>query len=161
MKNKFFTLEILVENKLWVLSKIIEVFQIKRINLISLYKSNLVLGKKSNLIIELYSNSLCLVNIIECLKRIENVNSIIILPERNIVKIIVALFKIRTSLQMNNSIINDVVLQFQARILESTQDYTIILLADTNDKINLLYEILEPHEILEFSRSSNVLMSTI
>ncbi|WP_211272679.1 hypothetical protein, partial [Gelidibacter algens] len=104
---------------------------------------------------------LCLVNIIECLKRIENVNSIIILPERNIVKIIVALFKIRTSLQMNNSIINDVVLQFQARILESTQDYTIILLADTNDKINLLYEILEPHEILEFSRSSNVLMSTI
>ncbi|OBX17507.1 hypothetical protein A9996_19360 [Gelidibacter algens] len=104
---------------------------------------------------------MCLVNIIECLKRIENVNSIIILPERNIVKIIVALFKIRTSLQMNNSIINDVVLQFQARILESTQDYTIILLADTNDKINLLYEILEPHEILEFSRSSNVLMSTI
>lgn len=151
-----FTITAFSENSVGLLNRITIIFTRRHINIDSLtvgesahrgiYKFTIVVRTTAQMIKKVVSQ---IEKIVDVLKAFYHESTDIIHQE-------VALYKVPTEALFSSNEIEQIVRTHNARILEVTQDYTVIEKTAHKKETQELFEILDKYGVLQFTRSGRV-----
>jgi acetolactate synthase I/III small subunit len=163
MKNikEEFTLTIFSENHVGLLNQITTVFTRRRVNIESLTTSESAIKGIHKFTIVIFSTREDVDKIVKQIEKKIDVLQAYSFTSDEIVYQEIALYKVPTQALMQGNEIERLVRQYSARILEVTDDYTVIEKTGHKHETQELYEKLDPYGLTQFTRSGRIAVNKL
>jgi acetolactate synthase I/III small subunit len=160
MKEEF-TLTIFSENTVGLLNQITTVFTRRRVNIESLTTSESAIKGIHKFTIVIYSTADDVEKLIKQIEKRIDVLRAYYFTADEIVHQEVALYKVPTKALLQGNEIEKLVRKYNARILEITDDYTVIEKTGHKAETQELYEKLDPYGLTQFTRSGRIAINKL
>lgn len=155
MKQEY-TISLFTEDHIGILSQITIILTRRQINIESMTASESAVKGVHLLIIVVKTTSDMVRKIARQLEKLVDVLKVFVHTSDEIIYQEIALFKVTTNGLMSGNLIDHVVREHHARILEVSPEYIVIEKTGHKSEIEELLHQLEPCGVLQFSRSGRV-----
>jgi acetolactate synthase-1/3 small subunit len=159
--NQEFTLTIFSENSIGLLNRITIIFTRRKLNIDSLTVSESAIKGVFKFTIVVQCEQKMAVHLVKQIEKQIDVIRAFYLTEDEILHQEIAMYKIETSSLLATNLIEGLIRKYNARILEMTQDYTVIEKTGHKEETQELFEQLQPHGVLQFVRSGRVAITRL
>jgi acetolactate synthase I/III small subunit len=160
MKEEF-TITVYSENRVGILTQITTVFTRRHINIESLTTSESAIKGIHKFTIVVYSNADDVEKLVKQIeKRIDILKAYWFTPDE-IVHQEIALYKVPTQALLQGNEIERLVRKYGARILEMTEEYTVIQKTGHKAETQELFEKLDPYGLTQFTRSGRIAVNRL
>ena len=158
--NHLYTFSVLVENNVGVLNAITIIFTRRRINIESINvaapNSNQGMGQ---ITIETHTSYEMAEKLVKQIERIIDVIDVVAYEQDEVIHHEIGLYKLPTEAFFNNSKIEKLMLNNNARILNIEKNYVIIEKTGNEAEVKQLFHDFKPFGVLEFVRSGRIAIS--
>jgi len=154
--NQEFTLTIFSENSIGLLNRITIIFTRRKLNIESLTVSESALKGVFKFTIVVNCDEHMAKNLTKQIEKQIDVIRAFYLRADEILHQEIAMYKIETKSLLETNLIEGIIRRYNARILELTQDYTVIEKTGHKAETQELFEQLKPYGVLQFVRSGRV-----
>ncbi len=156
MQQQLFTVAVFSENQVGLLNQISIIFTRRCLNIESLSVSPSSIEGIHKFIITCYSDRAMMERVVKQIEKRIDVLKAYLYTDDEIVYQEVALYKVPTSALLDNTTVERLIRQHNARILEITREYVVIEKTGHLDETELLFDELNRYGILQFVRSGRV-----
>lgn len=160
MKEEF-TLTIFSENRIGLLNQITTVFTRRRINIESLTTSESAIQGIHKFTIVILSNIDEVDKLVKQIEKRIDVLKAYSFSSEEIVHQEIALYKVPTKSLLEGNEVERLVRKYGARILEITEEYTVIEKTGHKAETQELYEKLDPYGLTQFTRSGRIAVNKL
>lgn len=154
--NQEFTLTIFSENSIGLLNRITIIFTRRKLNIESLTVSESALKGIFKFTIVVNCDERMAKNLTKQIEKQIDVIRAFYLTSDEILHQEIAMYKIETKSLLETNLIEGIIRRYNARILELTEDYTVIEKTGHKAETQELFEQLKPYGVLQFVRSGRV-----
>lgn len=154
--NQEFTLTIFSENSIGLLNRITIIFTRRKLNIESLTVSESALKGIFKFTIVVNCEEHMAKNLTKQIEKQIEVIRAFYLTSDEILHQEIAMYKIETKSLLETNLIEGIIRRYNARILELTEDYTVIEKTGHKAETQELFEQLKPYGVLQFVRSGRV-----
>lgn len=155
MKQEF-TISLFSENHIGILNQITIILVRRQINIESITASESAVKGVHLLTLVVKTTPDMVRKIARQIEKLVDVLKVFVHSSDQIIYQEIALFKVSTKSIMSGNILETIVKQHNARILVVSPEYMVIEKTGHKPEINELFVHLEPHGVLQFSRSGRV-----
>lgn len=159
MDNKLYTITIFSENSVGLLSRVSLIFTRRGINIESISASSCSIPGVTKWIITAISEREILNQIGKQIERCVEVLKVFVYDDDEIIYQEVALYKISTSLLLEEPHVERIIREYGARILEIKRDYTVIEKTGHYRETEALFNELKRFDLKQFVRSGRVIVT--
>jgi len=159
--NQEFTITIFSENSIGLLNRMTIIFTRRKINIDSLTVSESAIKGIFKFIIVVNCELKMVENLVKQIEKQIDVIRAFYLTTDEILHQELAMYKINTSALLETNLIEGIIRRYNARILEMTQDYTIIEKTGHKEETQELFDQLKPHGVLQFVRSGRIAITRL
>jgi acetolactate synthase I/III small subunit len=156
-----YTLTIYSENQVGMLNQITTIFTRRRINIESLTTSESAIKGIHKFTIVILSNADEVEKLVKQIEKRIDVLKAYSFTTDEIVHQEVALYKVPTKALLEGNEIERLVRKYGARILEITEEYTVIEKTGHKAETQELYEKLDPYGLTQFTRSGRIAINKL
>ena len=156
METKEFTITAFSENAVGVLNRITIIFTRRHLNIESLAVSESALKGIHKFTIVVNTNQESIEKVVKQIDKVVDVIRAYFLTSDEIIYQEIALYKVPTEALTASSVIEGLIRQYNARILEVTQEYTVIEKTGHKDETQALFDELNTFRVLQFTRSGRI-----
>lgn len=156
MNNQDYTISIFTENKTGLLSRVTGVFTRRKLNILSITASESEMKGVYRYTIVLNTTLDIAEKVVKQLEKQVDVLKAFFHDEEEIIHQEIALYKISTKVAQHSVDFEKIIRKYNVRILAVTEEFLVLEMTGHPEKTQLLFELLEPHGILEFVRSGRV-----
>jgi acetolactate synthase I/III small subunit len=160
MKEEF-TITVYSENRVGILTQITTVFTRRHINIESLTTSESAIKGIHKFTIVVYSNSEDIEKLVKQIEKRIDILKAYWFTADEIVHQEIALYKVPTQALLKGNEIERLVRKYGARILEMTEEYTVIQKTGHKAETQELYEKLDPYGLTQFTRSGRIAVNRL
>lgn len=160
MKQEF-TLSIFSENNVGLLNQITNVFTRRGLNIESLTTSESALAGIHKFTIVVFSTREEIDKVAKQIEKRIDVIKAFVLTEEDIIHQEIALYKVPTKTLLNGNEIEKLVRQYGARILEITEEYTVIEKTGHKQETQELFEKMDQYGVVQFTRSGRIAITKL
>jgi acetolactate synthase I/III small subunit len=160
MKEEF-TITVFSENRVGLLSQITTVFTRRRVNIESLTTSESAIKGIHKFTIVIFSTTDEVEKLVKQIEKRIDVLKAYSFTADEIVHQEIALYKVPTKALLKGNEIERLVRKYNARILEITDDYTVIEKTGHKAETQELYEKLDPYGLTQFTRSGRIAVNKL
>lgn len=154
--NQEFTISIFSENSIGLLNRITIIFTRRKLNIESLTVSESALKGVFKFTIVINCDEKAVKNLVKQIEKQIEVLRAFYLTGDEILHQEIAMYKIKTSSLLETNLIEGIIRRYSARILELTNEYTVIEKTGHKEETQKLFEQLKPYGVLQFVRSGRV-----
>lgn len=159
MEKKNYTVSIYTENNIGLLSRIAGIFQKRHINIESITASKSELSDVMRFIIVVHVTEEKMKKIVGQIEKQIEVIKAYYHTDGELIYQETALYKIRTSVFLEDLSIQDFIQKTNARIVTVTADFFVIEKTGKRTETENLYEKLKPYGLMQFVRSGTIAVS--
>jgi acetolactate synthase I/III small subunit len=156
-----FTLTVYSENQVGMLNQITTIFTRRRINIESLTTSESAINGIHKFTIVIYSDTEEVEKLVKQIEKRIDVLKAYSFTADEIVYQEIALYKVPTKALLEGNEIERLVRKYGARILEITEEYTVIEKTGHKAETQELYEKLDPYGLTQFTRSGRIAINKL
>jgi acetolactate synthase I/III small subunit len=160
MKEEF-TITVYSENRVGILNQITTVFTRRHINIESLTTSESAIRGIHKFTIVIFSNAEEVEKLVKQIEKRIDVLKAYWFTTDEIVHQEIALYKVPTKALLQGNEIERLVRKYGARILEMTEEYTVIQKTGHKAETQELYEKLDPYGLTQFTRSGRIAVNRL
>jgi len=160
MKQEF-TLSIFSENQVGLLNQITNVFTRRGLNIESLTTSESAIAGIHKFTIVVFSTREEIDKVAKQIEKRIDVIKAFVLTEEDIIHQEIALYKVPTKTLLNGNEIEKLVRQYGARILEITEEYTVIEKTGHKQETQELFEKMDQYGVVQFTRSGRIAITKL
>jgi acetolactate synthase-1/3 small subunit len=153
---KEFTITIFSENSIGLLNRITIIFTRRKLNIESLTVSESAIKGVFKFTIVVNCEDDKVKNLVKQIEKQIDVIRAFYLTEDEILHQEIAMYKIETKSLLETNLIEGIIRNYNARILELTAEYTVIEKTGHKAETQELFEHLKPYGVLQFVRSGRV-----
>ena len=153
---KPYTLAVFSENTVGILNLITIVFTRRSINMESISASATVLPGIYKTTVLAYSDRETMEKVISQIEKAIYVVKAFLYTDDEIIHQEVALYKVGTRHLMGEDKLEKIIREYNARVLDITEDYTVIEKTGHTDETEALFNKLKSYDIMQFVRSGRV-----
>jgi len=161
MKKEEFTLTIYAENQVGLLNQITTIFTRRRINIESLTTSESAIPGIHKFTLVMYISAENVEKLIGQIEKRIDVLKAYYFRSDEIIFQEIALYKVPTKSLTDGNQIERIVRTFGARILEITEEYTVIEKTGHKSETQELYQKLKPYGLTQFTRSGRIAINKL
>ncbi len=161
MKNEEFTLTIYAENQVGLLNQITTIFTRRRINIESLTTSESAIPGIHKFTLVMFISAENVEKLIGQIEKRIDVLKAYYFRSDEIIFQEIALYKVPTKSLTDGNQIERIVRTFGARILEITEEYTVIEKTGHKSETQELYQKLKPYGLTQFTRSGRIAVNKL
>ena len=161
MQKEEYTITVFTENKVGILNQITTVFTRRHINIESITASESALKGIHKITIVFFSNADMVEKLVGQIEKRIDVLKAYAFTCDEIVHQEIALYKVPTKALLEGNEIERLVRRYGARILEMTEEYTVIQKAGHKAETQELYEKLDPYGLTQFTRSGRIAVNRL
>lgn len=156
METKEFTITAFSENAVGVLNRITIIFTRRHLNIESLAVSESALKGIHKFTIVVNTTQESIEKVVKQIDKVVDVIRAYYLTADEIIYQEIALYKVPTEALTSSTDIEGLVRKYNARILEVTQEYTVIEKTGHKDETQALFDELNNFKVLQFTRSGRI-----
>ena len=156
MEKQLYTISVFSENNVGVLNQVTIIFTRRCINLESLSASATSIPGVHKLTLTAYGERRQMEKVVQQIEKRVDVIKAFLHTDDEIVYQEVALYKVPTDRLLIESNLENIIRHHGARILDITQEYTILEKTGHNNETEALFEELKRYDIRQFVRSGRV-----
>lgn len=156
MDEQLFTVAVFSENQVGLLNQISIIFTRRCLNIESLSVSPSSIEGVHKFIITCFSNRPMMERVIKQIEKRIDVIKAYLYTDDEIVYQEVALYKVPTEALLDDTTVEKIIRDHNARILEVTREYVVIEKTGHHDETSALFQELKKYDILQFVRSGRV-----
>jgi acetolactate synthase-1/3 small subunit len=156
-----YTLTIYSENQIGLLNQITTIFTRRRINIESLTTSESAIKGIHKFTIVIFSSAEDVEKLVKQIEKRIDVLKAYSFTTDEIVHQEIALYKVPTQALLKGNEIERLVRRYGARILEITEEYTVIQKTGHKAETQELYEKLDPYGLTQFTRSGRIAINKL
>ena len=156
MEKQLFTVAVFSENQVGLLNQISIIYTRRSLNIESLSVSPSSIKGVHKFTITTWSDRETMEKVIKQIEKRIEVLKAFLYTDDDIVYQEIALYKVPTSRLLEEENLESIIRSNNARILEITQEYTVIEKAGHSDETESLFEQLKRYDIKQFVRSGRV-----
>ena len=156
MMQQEFTLSIFSENHVGLLNQITTVFTRRNLNIESLVTSESAIAGIHKFTIVVFSSREEMEKVARQIEKRIDVIKAFVLTEDEIIHQEIALYKVPTRTLLNGNEIEKLVRQYGARILEITEEYTVIEKTGHHKETQELFDKMDQYGVVQFTRSGRI-----
>lgn len=160
MKQEF-TLSIFSENQVGLLNQITNVFTRRNLNIESLTTSESAIAGIHKFTIVVFSTREEIDKVAKQIEKRIDVIKAFVLTDEDIIHQEIALYKVPTKTLLNGNEIEKLVRQYGARILEITEEYTVIEKTGHKQETQELFEKMDQYGVVQFTRSGRIAITKL
>lgn len=160
MKEEF-TITVYSENRVGILTQITTVFTKRHINIESLTTSESAIKGIHKFTIVVYSNTEDIEKLVKQIEKRIDILKAYWFTTDEIVHQEIALYKVPTQALLEGNEIERLVRKYGARILEMTEEYTVIQKTGHKAETQELFERLDPYGLTQFTRSGRIAVNRL
>ncbi len=160
MKQEF-TLTIFSENQVGLLNQITNVFTRRSLNIESLTTSESAIAGIHKFTIVVFSTREEIDKVAKQIEKRIDVIKAFVLTDEDIIHQEIALYKVPTKTLLNGNEIEKLVRQYGARILEITEEYTVIEKTGHKHETQELFEKMDQYGVVQFTRSGRIAITKL
>ena len=160
MKQEF-TLSIYSENHVGLLNQITTIFTRRSVNIESLTTSESAIAGIHKFTIVVFTTHEQVKKLALQIEKRIDILKVFVFTAEDIIHQEIALYKVPTETLLNSNEIEKLVRQYGARILEVTQEYTVIEKTGHKDETQELFEKLDKYGVAQFVRSGRVAVTKL
>ncbi len=158
-EKKIFTLSILTDNIVGLMQRVVTVFTKRKLNIDSFSASPTEYESIYRFTVVLETTEKIVQSVAKALENIVEVYRVIVYEDEDLVYQELALYKVSTKVISESNQIENLVREYNARILFIGKDYTIIEKTGHQARTQELFEKLKPFGVFGFSRTGRVALS--
>ncbi|MCM1449757.1 MAG: acetolactate synthase small subunit [Clostridiales bacterium] len=155
-KQQLFTMSAFAENYVGVLNQVTSIYTRRCINIESISASACSIPGVSKFTITSWSDRATMEKVVRQIEKRIDVIKAFLYTDDDIVYQEVALYKVPTSMLLEEKKLEWIIRKHSARILEITPEYTVIEKTGHRDETESLFEALKRYDIRQFVRSGRV-----
>lgn len=155
-KQQLFTMSAFAENYVGVLNQVTSIYTRRCINIESITASVCSIPGVSKFTITSWSDRDTMEKVVRQIEKRIDVIKAFLYTDDDIVYQEVALYKVPTSMLLEEKHLEWIIRKHSARILEITPEYTVIEKTGHRDETEALFESLKRYDIRQFARSGRV-----
>jgi len=159
--QKEYTITVYSENKVGILKEITTLFTRRQINIESLTTSESAIKGIHKFTIVIFSSLEQTKNLVKQIEKCIDVLRAYFFDADEITYQEIALYKVSTKALFEQTAIENIVRTYGARILEVTEEYTVIEKTGHKIETQQLYEKLEPYSLTQFTRSGRIAVNKL
>ncbi len=159
MKTQLYTITIFSENSVGLLSRVSLIFTRRGINIESISASSCSIPGVTKWIITAIADRQILDQIAKQIEKCIDVLKVFVYDDEEIIYQEVALYKISTSLFLEDSHVEEIIRRHNARILEVKKDFTVIEKTGHYSETETLFNELKKFDLKQFVRSGRVIVT--
>lgn len=156
MEEKEFTITAFSENSIGLLNRITIIFTRRHLNIESLAVSESAIHGIFKFTIVIKTNQELIEKVVKQIEKVVDVLRAYYLCKEEIIYQEIALYKVPTEALTRSSEIEGLVRRYNARILEVTNDYTVIEKTGHKEETQLLFDEMKKFGVLQFTRSGRI-----
>lgn len=156
MEKKLFTITVFSENTVGIISLIAIVYTRRNLNIESIGASRTSIPGVMKTTVTCYADRDIMEKVVAQIEKEIYVIKAYLYTDEDIIWQEVALYKVATSCLLNEQFLEKIIRKHSARILDITEDYTVLEKAGHGDETEALYEELKEYGIRQFVRSGPV-----
>ena len=156
METKEFTIIAFSENAIGVLNRLTIIFTRRHLNIESLAVSESALKGIHKFTIVVNATQETIEKVVKQIDKVVDVLRAYFLTSDEIIYQEIALYKVPTEALTASTDIESLIRQYNARILEVTQEYTVIEKTGHKDETQALFDELNAFSVLQFTRSGRI-----
>jgi acetolactate synthase-1/3 small subunit len=156
MEEKEFTITAFSENSIGLLNRITIIFTRRHINIESLAVSESALQGIFKFTIVIRTNQELIEKVVKQIEKVVDVLRAYYLCQEEIIYQEIALYKVPTDALTQSSDIEGLVRKYNARILEVTNEYTVIEKTGHKEETQQLFDDMKKFGVLQFTRSGRI-----
>lgn len=156
-----YTITVYTENKVGMLNQITTVFTRRHINIESITASESAIQGIHKITLVIFSNEEMIEKLVGQIEKRIDVLKAYAFTNDEVVHQEIALYKVPTKALLRGNEIERLVRKFGARILEMTEEYTVIQKAGHKAETQELYERLDPYGLTQFTRSGRIAVNRL
>lgn len=156
MEKQLFTITVFSENTVGILSLIAVVYTRRNINIESIGASRTSIPGVMKTTVTCYADRAIMEKIVAQIEKEIYVIKAYLYTDEDIIWQEVALYKVATSCLLNEEFLEKIIRRHNARILDITEDYTVIEKSGHGDETEALFDELKDYGIRQFVRSGPV-----
>ncbi len=156
MEKKEFTITAFSENSIGLLNRITIIFTRRHLNIESLAVSESAIHGIFKFTIVIKTNQELIEKVVKQIEKVVDVLRAYYLCQEEIIYQEIALYKVPTEALTRSSEIEGLVRRYNARILEVTNDYTVIEKTGHKEETQLLFDEMKKFGVLQFTRSGRI-----
>lgn len=160
MKEEF-TITVYSENRVGILTQITTVFTRRHINIESLTTSESAIRGIHKFTIVIFSTTDEVKKLVKQIEKCIDVLKAYWFRADEIVHLEIALYRVPTKALLEGNEIESLVRKYGARILELTEEYTVIQKTGHKAETQELYEKLDPYGLTQFTRSGRIAVNRL
>ena len=160
MKQEF-TLTIFSENQVGLLNQITNVFTRRALNIESLTTSESAIAGIHKFTIVVFSTREEIDKVAKQIEKRIDVIKAFVLTDEDIIHQEIALYKVPTKTLLHGNEIEKLVRQYGARILEITEEYTVIEKTGHKHETQELFEKMDQYGVVQFTRSGRIAITKL
>lgn len=156
MENKEFTITAFSENSIGLLNRITIIFTRRHLNIESLAVSESAIHGIYKFTIVIRTTQESIEKVVKQIEKVVDVLRAYYLCQEEIIYQEIALYKVPTDALTQSSEIEGVVRKYNARILEVTNEYTVIEKTGHKEETQQLFDDMKKFGVLQFTRSGRI-----
>jgi acetolactate synthase-1/3 small subunit len=156
MEEKEFTITIFSENSIGLLNRLTIIFTRRHLNIESLTVSESAIHGIYKFTIVIKTNQTLIEKVVKQLEKVVDVLRAYYLCKEEIIYQEIALLKVPTEALTESTEIEGLVRKYNARILEVTNEYTVIEKTGHKEETQQLFDDMKKFGVLQFTRSGRV-----
>ena len=156
MNKQEFTLSLFTEDHIGIMNQITIILTRRQINIESITASESAVKGVQMLTLVVKATAEMVQKVARQIQKLVDVLKVFVHTSDEIVYQELALYKVKTSGLMSGNIIDHIVRDHNARILEVSPEYIVIEKTGHKTEINELLQVLQPSGVLQFVRSGRV-----
>lgn len=156
MEKTLFTINIFSENRVGLLNQISTIFTRRKLNIETLSVSPSSIKRVHKFTITTFSDTATMEKLVKQIEKRIDVLRAFFFTDDEIVYQEIALYKVPTTELLKELNIEKIIRRHNARILEITQDYTIVEKTGHTEETELLFNELKQYNITQFIRSGRI-----
>lgn len=156
MEKTLFTINVFSENRVGLLNQISVIFTRRKLNIETLSVSPSSIKSVHKFTITTFSDKATMEKLVKQIEKRIEVLRAFFFTDDEIVYQEIALYKVPTIQLLNGNKLEEIIRRHNARILEITQDYTIVEKTGHTEETEALFNELKQYDITQFIRSGRV-----
>jgi len=156
MEQQEFTITAFSENSIGLLNRITIIFTRRHLNIDSLTVSESAIKGIYKFTIVVQTTKHMIEKVVKQIEKLVDVLKAFYLSSNEIIYQEIALYKVPTEALTSSNEIEQIVRTHNARILEVTQDHTVIEKTGHKDETQALFDSLDRYGVLQFTRSGRI-----
>lgn len=156
MEKTLFTINVFSENRVGLLNQISVIFTRRKLNIETLSVSPSSIKGVHKFTITTFSDAITMAKLVKQIEKRIDVLRAFYFTDDEIVYQEIALYKVPTAELLNGNTLEKIIRRHNARILEITQDYTIVEKTGHTEETEALFNELKNYNITQFIRSGRI-----